>query len=71
MRVIFENDGEEDFFEIILTKEEIDDLNNHSGVLMDFPKGLYGTCNLNVFVRHETLKEIKNAISERESSEKP
>ena len=66
MRMIFENDGEEDFFEIILNDEEIEDLRSHKGVLMDFS---YGFRNLNVFVRNENLREVSNAISQRKSSE--
>lgn len=58
--MIFENDGEEDFFEIVLTDGEIDDLKRHSGVMMEFP---YGFRNLNVFVRPENLREDTDAIS--------
>ena len=52
MRVIFEEVGNEDFFEIILRAKEIDGIRK-KGVVADFPKGMYGKRNLNVFVRHE------------------
>lgn len=66
MRMIFENDGEEDFFEIVLMPDEIDALQHHTGVMMDFP---YGFRNLNVFVRPQQIKEFKNATSERKESQ--
>lgn len=53
MRVIFEEVMEEDFFEIILRPAEIAGM-WQKGVVMDFPKGMYGKRNLNVFVRLET-----------------
>lgn len=55
MRVFFEENIERsDFIEIALTKEEYDSLLNE-GVSEDFPDGLHGIRNLNVFVR--VLKE--------------
>jgi hypothetical protein len=46
--MIFENDGEEDFFEIQLTESEVDKLKNRSGVYLDIP---YGLKELHVIVR--------------------
>jgi hypothetical protein len=53
--MIFESDRKEDFFELILTEEEIEDLNNGKGIHIDFPEGLYGCSNLNIFIRPEIL----------------
>jgi len=53
--MIFENDGQEDFFEIILSDEEIEELKAGRGIQKDFPKGLYDLHNLNVFIRPENL----------------
>lgn len=54
MRTIFENDGEEDFFEIILNEGEVDKIERHQGVgcVVSF-----GFKNINVFVRKEKQKE--------------
>jgi hypothetical protein len=74
MRVIFEECENEDFFEIILRPKEIVGLWK-KGIVADFPGGMYGKRNLNVFVRQETDQRRLNeeddyAISEREKSEK-
>ncbi len=53
MRVIFEEVDQEDFFEIILRPKEIDGIWK-KGIVKDFPKGMYGKRNLNVFIRQET-----------------
>ena len=50
--MIFEEVENEDFFEIILRPKEIDRLWK-KGVVADFPDGMYGKRNLNVFVRQE------------------
>lgn len=57
MRVIFEEVENEDFFEIILRPREIEGL-VRKGVVANFPKGMYGKRNLNVFVRQETSQRI-------------
>jgi len=57
MKMIFENDGEEDFFEIQLTEKEVDKLKNRSGVSIDIP---YGLKQLHVFVRQQ---QEENATS--------
>lgn len=48
--MIFESDGEEDFFEIELTEKEVDKLKNRSGVFIDIP---YGLKELHVSVRQK------------------
>lgn len=54
MRTIFENDDEEDFFEIILKEKEIEKLRHHQGVSMELP---FGFRKLNVFIRTEIEEE--------------
>lgn len=63
MKMIFESDGQEDFFEIILNAQELSEIEQHKGIKREFP---YGLRNLNVFIRRQ-----ENAISEGKSSEKP
>lgn len=50
MRMIFEQVDNEDFFEIILTEDDYDRIMGH-GIIRDFPLGLFGDRNLNVFIR--------------------
>lgn len=45
--MIFENDGEEDFFEIELTEQEVDRINRNLGVTVEIP---YGIKQLRIFV---------------------
>lgn len=53
MRKIFEKNVEDsDFLELILSDEEIEQL-GEIGVVQDFPEGLNGKRNLNVFIRGE------------------
>lgn len=69
MRVIFEDNVENsDFIEIIINESEYEKLIK-KGIAKDFPLGLYGKRNLNVYVRigHST-KEDEDASSKRESS---
>lgn len=63
MRMIFESDGQEDFFEIILSAQELNEIEQHKGITREFP---YGLRNLNVFIRKQ-----EHAISQRKSSEEP
>lgn len=57
MKTIFEQNIERsDFLEIILTAEEYEEL-LEKGVVQDFPYGLFGIRNLNVFVRVSTDEE--------------
>jgi hypothetical protein len=56
VRLIFESDRKEDFFELILTEDEIEDLSLGKGIHVDFPEGLYGCSNLNIYIRPEILK---------------
>lgn len=60
MLMIFEeNIDREDFIEIVLTPAEYEELYEY-GVCKDFPYGLYGKNNLNVYVRiDKTFKEIE------------
>jgi hypothetical protein len=74
MRVIFEEVDEIDYFEIILRPKEVAGLTKKGpggnfpyGIVRDFPQGLYGKRNLNVYVRVEEndkylTKEDYNAI---------
>ncbi len=71
--MIFEECDNEDFFEVILRPKEIAGLWK-KGIVENYPQGMYGKRNLNVFVRQETdrrryTEEDENAISEREKSE--
>ena len=53
MKKIFEKNVEDsDFLELILTSEEIEEI-GEIGVSQDFPEGLTGKRNLNVFIRGE------------------
>lgn len=59
MWMIFEDDIEkEDFFEIILTRDDIENI-QAIGIVQDFPKGLYGKRNLNVYIRMERKNEMR------------
>lgn len=54
MRKIFEKNVEHsDYLELILDAEEIERI-AEEGVVQDFPEGLNGKRNLNVFIRGET-----------------
>lgn len=63
MRMIFEFDGQEDFLELILTDSDIKQLETEPGIMLDYPYGLHGFRNLNIFLRKE-----KYAPSERKKS---
>ena len=67
MKMLFETVENEDFFEIILNEEEIEII-SEKGVVKDFPFGLYGKRNLNVYVRKAHEGE-EDAIEEGEGSE--
>lgn len=51
MRVIYEEVDNEDFFEIILSEKDVDQLHTE-GVSKDFPLGIHNRL-LNVFLRIE------------------
>jgi len=56
MRMIFEENVEkEDFLELVISDEQYE-LLREVGVVMDFPEGLHGKRNLNVFIRMEQEK---------------
>ena len=57
MRMIFEQDDDEDFFEVVLSHDDLDKLRREGNVHMDFAHGLFGTRNLNLFIRKETNSE--------------
>jgi hypothetical protein len=65
MRMIFEEKIEHsDFLELILTSDQAEKL-IEGGLVQDFPLGLYGDRNLNVFIRIDEGDE--DAISKRSS----
>lgn len=67
MKMIFEENIEnEDFLELILDEDESEILCEY-GIVKDFPVGLRGLRNLNVFIR--IAKGENYAISERKRSE--
>jgi hypothetical protein len=58
MRMIFEDNVErEDFLELILTEIELERLNQKRELIRDFPPGLRGERNLNVFLRVDEFQE--------------
>ena len=63
--MIFEQEGSDDYFEIVLTPEEIEGLRGQKSVLTDLP---YGVRHLSVLIRKETAGEY-NASSERKSGQ--
>lgn len=57
MRIIFEEDIEgSDFFEVILSEKDYDNLMT-KGAVKEFPLGLFGDRNLNVYIRVDTTQE--------------
>ena len=69
MRMVFEEDIEKcDYLEFIVTKREANRI-IQGGVDWDFPLGLFGKRNLNVFIRLEEVWEQQDAISKREGRE--
>jgi hypothetical protein len=70
MRLIYEENIEDsDFLEFILTPKEFEAL-LEKGVVDDFPGGLQGNRNLNVFIRVEVDK-ITGAVHAIEAREEP
>ena len=57
MRVLTDQTSEFDYLEIILSDEDIENLNESFGISKDFKNGLHQNTPLNVFLRQETLKE--------------
>jgi len=69
MRLIFEENIERsDFLEIILSPQQVEKLLT-DGIVRDYPTGLFGIRNLNVFIRVDKTIGEEDAISERESSQ--
>jgi len=65
--MVFEEDIEKcDYIEFILTKKEANKI-SEKGVDCDFPFGLFGKRNLNVFIRLEEVWEQQDAINKGES----
>jgi hypothetical protein len=58
MEMIFERNIENsDFFELILTEKELEKLDMNKNLVKDFPEGLFGVRNLNVFIRIDNKEE--------------
>lgn len=55
VRMIFEQGEDDDFFEVILNEQDLEDLRSNKGVMMDYPYGFTGKKNLNLFVRTEFI----------------
>ncbi len=56
--MIFEEDVErEDFLEFIISEDQYEML-KEVGIVMDFPEGLHGKRNLNVFIRLEKENDM-------------
>ena len=60
MRVLTENTNDFDYLEIVLTEEDLDNLNSSFGITKDFINGIHQETPLNVFIRQETLQEKIN-----------
>jgi hypothetical protein len=63
MRLIFEQDKDEDFFEIILTEKEFRDITAGKGAVGLCFGGLWDSKNLNLFIRKQNFGEIQDATS--------
>lgn len=63
MRLTFEQDHKEDYFEIILTEKELGDINAGKGAIGFCLGGLWDTKNLGIFIRKQNFGELDDAIS--------
>jgi hypothetical protein len=63
MRLIFEQQADEDYFEIILTEKELKDITALKGAMGLCLGGLWDSKNLNIFIRKQNVGEIEDAIS--------
>lgn len=59
MRVVFERDDEEDFIELILSDEEIEELKSYHGIARDVYEALGPERNLSVFIRRGSTYAAK------------
>jgi hypothetical protein len=59
VKMIVETDGEEDFLEFVLRKDEVRDLYYGDGVQMEYPQIMKGDAikNLNIYIRPEYFTE--------------
>lgn len=68
MRLIYETLDKIDYYEVILTEDEVKKLNEKM-VAKDFASGIYGKNSLNICVRQETIleqmEEASDATEER------
>jgi hypothetical protein len=58
MRLIFEQHEDTDYFEVILTDKELQDLNGGLGAMAFCSGGLWERKDLNIFIRKENIGEI-------------
>ncbi len=66
MRVMIEENDDWDYLEIVLTPQEIDQLQD-GGISKEFEKGFFRQAFLNVLIRKETnLKYIKDDYANEE-----
>lgn len=64
MKIIFEQDSEDNYIELILEEGEIHNLLDWEGVGKEFPEILLSRRKLNIFVRRETEIEKEETESE-------
>lgn len=57
MRMIFEQDAEEDMLELVLSESDMDKINSMRGATKDFTSLLGNGRSLNVFIRKELQGE--------------
>jgi hypothetical protein len=62
MRLTFEQDHKEDYFEIILTDKQLLDINTGKGAYGFCLGGLWDTKNLSIFIRKQNFGELEDAI---------
>lgn len=71
MRMVFEQDEEDDFLEFILTENDLLNIEGVKGVTKDYPSIIGKGRNMNVFIRKETdLKTFgaEHATDKRKAS---
>lgn len=63
MRLIFEQDKDVDYFEIILTDKELLDIYHNKGAVGFCLGGLWDSKDLSLFIRKQNIGELKDATS--------
>jgi hypothetical protein len=63
MHLILEEQPDEDYFEIVLTEKELQDITALKGAMGICLGGLWDSKNLNVFIRKQNLGEFQDAVS--------